>query len=551
MIKSLHIQNYALIEDLKINFSEGLTIITGETGAGKSILLGALGLIMGDRAETKVLYNSEEKCSVEACFDIKSYDLKSYFETNDLDYDNELIIRREISPGGKSRAFVNDTPVNLKILDELSSSLIDLHQQFDLLDIHQVSFQLRLIDALAENKQLLKTYSQIYRNYIESYRRYETLKRSNESGTKEMDFVLFQLKELEGIGLSEGEQERLEQELSLLSNSEEIQRNLMEATHHLLESEQALLGQLEQMRHSLVQIKKYDARLAPVNERFDVAYYELQDLAKEFVRIADSIEYDPERLLEVQQRLDAIYRLLKKHQAGDEKELLAIQATLQQKVEAYTNMDERLATLTESLQKMEKELTIMAVELRERRKMVIPGFEEEVKAMLATLAMENAQLKVELLEAAQLGPTGKDEAQFLFAANKGSRLMPIKDVASGGEMSRLTLVTKSLVASAIPLPTLIFDEIDAGVSGDVSLKMGLILRRLSNQHQVVVITHSPQVASKADAHYFVYKREKDDRTITHVRLLDHEERIKAIATMLSQNPPSESAMQNARELMEN
>lgn len=549
MIKRLQIRNYAIIEELEINFSDGLTIITGETGAGKSILLGALGLIMGNRADTKSLYNTEEKCVIEAYFDVSRYDLKAFFEENDLDYDEELVIRRDLLPSGKSRAFVNDLPVNLTVLQQLSSSLIDLHQQFDTLDIHEVSFQLRMIDALAGNKNLLHDYQELYRNYTADKRRLETLLHRNEAAAKEMDFLNFQMEEFDAAALIEGEQEEQEEELERLTNAEDIKRILAGSFQHLSESEQAIIGQLEEMSVSVSTVKQFDSRINKLYERFIGVVEELRDMAQEFEEIAEDTDYDPERIQQIQERLDLIYRLQKKHGVTSVQELLAIQSSIQLQLEAFSDLSGEIIELEQRIQQYEAELLQKANTLSERRRAVVPDFEARVQEMLAQLSMEHARLKVEFLPTQDLTPTGTDEVNYLFAANKGSRLQLIKDVASGGELSRLTLVTKSLVASAIPLPTLIFDEIDTGIGGPVALKMGDILRRLSNEHQVVSITHSPQIASKADVHYFVYKEVRGDRTVTNVKSLSEDERIHNIATMLSSNPPSDSAIENAKELL--
>ncbi|MCB0571242.1 MAG: DNA repair protein RecN, partial [Phaeodactylibacter sp.] len=530
--------------------SKGLTIITGETGAGKSILLGALGLVMGKRADIKSLYNLEDKCVVEGFFEIERYGLQPFFEENDLDYDGRLVIRREITPAGKSRAFVNDTPVTLDVLQALSSTLVDLHQQFDNLDIHHVSFQLRLLDALADNKRLLADYQGRYQSYQEARRRLAELIRRNDSAAKELDFLNFQLEEFQAAALKAGEQEELEEELGRLSNAEDIKRTLAAAFQQLSESEVSVMGQVGEINQALGQVRKFDHRIEKLYERLGAIMEEMKDMAQEFEAIGEEAEYDPERIMEVQQRLDMVYRLQKKHQAGTVEELLAIQASLQKQLDAIGDLSNEIAALQQDVQGREEALAALAEDLGVRRHAVVAGFENKVEQTLAELGMEHARLKAEFTRLEELGPTGLDEVNFLFAANLGSRLQPIKDVASGGELSRLTLVVKSLVASAIPLPTLIFDEIDTGVSGDVALKMGNILRKLSNEHQVVSITHSPQIASKGNVHYFVYKRVKEGRTYTEVRNLAPEERVTAIATMLSQSPPSESAIKNAKELLE-
>lgn len=551
MIKTLLIKNYAIIEDLEINFSEGLTIITGETGAGKSILLGALGLIMGDRADLKVFYNQNEKCTVEGIFDIRKYQLQPFFHENDLDYEDELVIRREISVSGKSRAFINDSPTTLELLRQVTSSLIDLHQQFDIQDIHHVSFQLRMLDALAGNQELLTTYQAHFQSFQNNKKRLSKLRDQQSQQERESDFVLFQLRELDTAKLTIGEQELLEQELVRLTNAEQIKRTLSAAVHALNDSEQSFISQLQQIDRTILGVSKFHEEIQKISEQLTGFTLELQEIAGQMEALAEDTELDPERIMEVQARLDLIYRLQKKHSCRTVGELLTLQETLHQQVQTFSDLGDEIQKLEQEIRNLETQLERLAGFLSDKRKGVVPGFEADIQGLLSQLAMTNARLEIQIRPVQELTTTGKDEVSFLFAANKGSRLQQIKEVASGGELSRLTLVTKSLVASAIPLPTLIFDEIDSGVSGDVAIKMGQILRKLSNKHQVVSITHSPQVASKADAHYFVYKYEMRDRTLTKVKLLDRSERVRALAVMLSQNPPSDAALENARELMEN
>ncbi len=549
MIKRLSIRNYAIIEELEINFPGGLTIITGETGAGKSILLGALGLIMGDRADLKALYNEGEKCVVEGWFDIEAYDLDAFFDENQMDYHRETVIRRELLPSGKSRAFVNDTPVTLDVLRQLTGALVDLHEQFDTLDIHQVSFQLRMVDALAGNKTLLTDYQTHFRRFSTDRKKLEKLKEQSAQSAQEMDFLTFQLEEFNKAELIDGEQESLEAELQRLTHAEEIKRTLSAAFHYLCDGEQPLTGQLNDLLRNVSEVKKFHPAIPDLYSRLESLSVELEDLAGEFEKVADDTEFDPGRILEIQARLDVIYKLQKKHRAISIKELLDIQEDLQQKLNAIGDISSEIEALEKRMAEQEQYLQNISSQLSEKRKKAAPGFTQKVLELLGQVGMPHTRFEVDFKTTPHLAPTGTDEVNFLFAANPGSRLALIKDVASGGELSRLTLVTKSLVASAIPLPTLIFDEIDAGVSGDVSLKMGNILRQLSNHHQVVAITHSPQVASKADAHYFVYKKFTENATLTKVKLLDEDERIRSIAVMLSQNPPSESALANARELV--
>jgi len=549
MIKRLSVRNYAIIEELEINFPAGLTIITGETGAGKSILLGALGLIMGERADSKSLYNDQEKCVIEGVFDVSPYDLKDFFEENDIDFEAECTVRRELTPAGKSRAFVNDTPVTLDVLRQLTGALVDLHLQFDTLDIHHVSFQLRMVDALAGNKTLLGEYQAAYRIFTQNKKRLAQMREQNARSAQDLEFLNFQIAEFIKADLVDGEQEQLEAERDSLTHAEEIKRNLAAAFHHISDGEMPLTGQLNDVVRSISEVKKFHPAIPDLHRRLESLALELDDLAAEFERVADGTEADPERLLEVQERLDVVYRLQSKHRVASVKELIDIQEDMQRKLNEIGDLSGEIEKLENEIAKQEKALRGLASQLSERRKNAAPSFSAKVLELLAQLSMPHTRFHVDFKEANNLLPTGLDDVNFLFAANPGSKMQLIKDVASGGELSRLTLVTKSLVASAIPLPTLIFDEIDAGVSGDVALRMGNILRQLSNHHQVVVITHSPQVASKADDHYFVYKKVEGNTTATRVKLLTTDERVRSLAVMLSQNPPSEAALANARELM--
>ena len=549
MIKRLSIKNYAIIEALEMDFSEGLTIITGETGAGKSILLGALGLIMGKRADTKVLYSDAEKCIIEGVFDVQRYGLETFYESFDIDQEEELIVRREITPSGKSRAFINDTPVKLKALQTLSSELIDLHQQFDTLDLNEVSFQLKMLDTLAENKSRLQKYFKEYKKYRSNKRKLAELEEQNRTAAKEASFVAFQLQELVDANLENIDQTSFEEEINRLNNAEGIKKTLLGASKTLLESEPSIIEQLETIFQALGEYRNVDRQMGDLANRLNGNIIDLQDMGQELESISEEIEYDPQRIEEIQAQLDQVYRLQSKHYLNSVEELLQLRDDLQAQVDDFDNLDTEIQALKTTLDEQEAILIEQAKGLSKRRKSVVKTFEQKVKGRLALLAMEHAQLKIEFNVLKDLGPSGWDEVKFLFAANKGSKLQQIKDVASGGELSRLALVTKSLVASAIPLPTLIFDEIDSGISGDVALKMGNILRTLSDEHQVVCITHSPQIASKADSHFFVYKKVKKDRTVTRVKVLDEEGKVYSIATMLSQDPPSDSALVNAKELI--
>lgn len=549
MIKKLLIQNYALIEALELEFPSGLTIITGETGAGKSILLGALGLIMGNRADSRSLFDENKKCVVEAYFSIGKYGLASFFENNEIDYEDELIIRRELTPAGKSRSFINDTPVNLKTLQDLSAELIDLHQQFDTSDIHDQNFQLKMVDALADNAHLLANYRKEYREYATLKKQRDEIISMSQASQREIEFLNFQWDELDKANLQLGEEDSLEEELTRLTHAEDIKRILGATFSQLEESETSILTQLSDIAQSLSQVRRFDDVVGRLYERLATSQIELRELSRDIENRFDAIEYDPDRLKTVQERLDMLNRLLNKHQVANIGELIKFRGQLASRLESFANRNMDIADIESRISQLNIHLEQVARLLNERRVGVIPSFEDKIHQRLSLLALENARLEVHCQSVEDLGPNGKDSVFFLFAANRGSRMLPIKDVASGGELSRLALVIKSLVASAIPLPTLIFDEIDAGISGDVALKMGNILRTLSNEHQVITITHSPQVAAKADTHYFVYKEEMPERTLTCVKSLDKDGRIFSIAAMLSQNPPSAYAIENAKELL--
>ena len=549
MIKKLLIQNYALIEALELEFPSGLTIITGETGAGKSILLGALGLIMGNRADSRSLFDENKKCVVEAYFSIEKYGLASFFENNEIDYEDDLIIRRELTPAGKSRSFINDTPVNLKTLQDLSAELIDLHQQFDTSDIHDQNFQLKMVDALADNAHLLTKYRKEFREYAALKKQRDEIISMSQASQREIEFLNFQWDELDKANLQLGEEDSLEEELTRLTHAEDIKRILGTTFSQLEESETSILTQLSDIAQSLSQVRRFDEVVGRLYERLATSQIELRELSRDIENRYEAIEYDPDRLKTVQERLDMLNRLLNKHQVANVGDLIKFRAQLASRLESFANRNMDIAAIEARISHLQNQLEQVAGVLNERRIAVIPTFEEKIHQRLSLLALENARLEVHCQSVEDLGPNGKDSVFFLFAANRGSRMLPIKDVASGGELSRLALVIKSLVASAIPLPTLIFDEIDAGISGDVALKMGNILRTLSNEHQVITITHSPQVAAKADTHYFVYKEEMPERTLTCVKSLDKEGRIFSIASMLSQNPPSAFAIENAKELL--
>lgn len=551
MLKRLEIKNYAIIEKLELQLDKGLTIITGETGAGKSILLGALGLIMGKRADSKVLYNKDQKAVVEATFDVASYDLKPWFEANELDYEAEVIIRRVVSPNGKSRAFLNDEPANLTVLKSLTEELVDMHQQFDMLDIHSVSFQTNTVDALADNLEEMKIYRSGYQSYLKSKRDLATLVAKQQTANNEIEFLNFQMSEFNELDLVEGEQEEKEQLLTRLNNSEDIQRIGTLIGHEVEESDDSIKDKLRVLANELDSIKEGDKNLTELSDRMMAVMEELSDIGRTASDIADATEYDGELIQELSDRLDAIYKLQQKHNVTTLTELIAVQEAIDQKLQGFGDLTNEIAKLESAVAKLESSLTKQAEKISKARKAVSPTIEKDIKKMLQTLSMEHAELKIELDKSDGLTPSGLDKANFYFRANKGGTFNPLKDVASGGEISRLTLCLKSMIAGATVLPTLIFDEIDTGVSGDVAGKMGDILSELAHGHQVISITHSPQIAAKADSHYFVYKEDKPDRTVTGVRQLDSAERVTEIAKMLSGNPPSAAAVANAKELLKN
>lgn len=549
MLKKLDIQNYAIIDKLTIGFVDGLTIITGETGAGKSILLGALGLIMGKRADTKVLYNQEVKCFVEATFDVSDYSLKPIFEEEELDYYDELIIRREISTSGKTRAFVNDTPVTLDVLQKISDHLIDIHQQFDTLEIQKPAFQTEVVDMLAGNKDILEEYTDKYRTYRQISRSLDEAIEKNRTAQQEIEFLNFQMKEFEEISLKSGELDELESRLQILTSSEDIKNIHALLVHGLEEDEASIINALQSMINEYSSIKKLDSQYAILYDRLLAIREELSDVTRESASISESTEYSEEEIELTTQRLNAINRLLKKHNVLTDGDLIEIEASIQNKLSEFSDMTSSIDKLKTEKEKLHKQLTGLAAKLSKNRKSITSKFEKDVQDLLVSLSMENARIKVSITTADQLTPTGSDEISLLFAPNKGSEFLPIKDTASGGELSRLTLCIKSLIAETMTWPTLIFDEIDSGVSGEVAKKIGDILFGLSETHQVICVTHSPQVAAKAQSHYWVFKEDSGTRTTTGMKKLSSDERVLEIAKMLSGNPPSEAAIANARELI--
>jgi DNA repair protein RecN (Recombination protein N) len=549
MLQKLRIQNYAIIDELSISFSKKLNIITGETGAGKSILMGALDLVLGKRADTAVLKTKENKCIVEATFELKkNNDINIFFEKNDLDIEKEILIRREISPNGKSRSFVNDTPVNLSQLKELTSFLVDLHRQFDTMEIGTENFQREALDALAENTNLLETIKNIFTKYIEAKKKLEDLKLQQTNANKEADYNRFLLEEFTDINLQENELEQLDAEIKLLSNAENIKQQLLDVYGSLSGGEEPIAQNLKTLSQKLHAIKEFHQDIESLQQRLLAAQIEIKDVADELEKIDDDIAYNAERIDIVNERLSKGYSLQKKHGVNSTAQLLTIQETLQQKLDEVLNIDQ-------AIEKSQKEVTIyfeqalsIAKKIHTNRLAQIKPFEQNVNKLLSQIGMPNAQIKIALTDTA-LNEYGTDEIGFLFDANKSNRFEPLHKVASGGELSRLMLCVKSLVAKKLQLPVLIFDEIDTGISGEAAKQVGIIMKDLSNAHQLISITHQPQIAAKADAHYFVYKQIENDAVKTSIRLLNQDERITAIAQMLSGEKPTAAAITNAREMM--
>jgi DNA repair protein RecN (Recombination protein N) len=549
MLKHLHIRNYALIRDQSLDFEGGLVVFTGETGSGKSILLGALGLIMGDRADTRVVFNPDEKCLVEATFDVRSYALQPVFEAHDLDYDEELIIRREIAPGGKSRAFINDTPVSLSVLQEFSAVLVDLHQQFDTLELVNASFQINVVDAIAGLLDERNAYQKKYREYLQKRQALERLQDEERRALAEKDYIMFQWQELEEAAFEEEEQEQLESELQTLSHADDIRKQFREAIQLLDEADFAILQQLPRVVQLMQQTGRLYAPAAGMADRMDSIQVELSEILREMTASEESVEMDPERLQQVEERLQLLYRLLKKHQVTELRDLLSIQSQLQEKATRFESLGDSIRSLQQEYDAMKAALVAHSVSMHQARLAACAPIESEVQRSLADMNMEQARIRIEIRSMEDPGPLGMDQVRFLVATNKGSAFLPIKDIASGGELSRIALAVKSLVAKALAMPTMIFDEIDTGVSGQVALQMGQMLKKLSTGQQVMVITHTAQVAARADQHLVVYKSDESGSTTTRVRGLSADERIHTLAVMLSTNPPSPSAIENARELI--
>lgn len=550
MLKALYIRNYAIIEELEMNFSSQLNIITGETGAGKSILTGALGLIQGNRADTKVLYDKEQKCIVEAEFISKDQEIKRILDEEEIEQDEAITIRRMISPSGKSRAFINDEPVNLSVLKQVSGRLVDMHRQFDTQGINKESVQFSMLDSLADVEKVSKDYSQKFAQFRKDKSELERLKEEESKVMQELDFIEFQLGELSEYEFEKGEQTSLEQEVNLLSNAENIVNALQKISFQLDDSEQSIISQLVELRNELERAGDAGEEINQLNERLLAVTEEMRDLAASSSRLEGTIDGDPASLQEKQERLDNMYRLISKHNKENVDELVDYQEELSTKLFKLKSYGQDRSELENRINKTEQELESLAVEWRKKRKKIAPDFEKKILSLLGSLGMEHAQFKISLEESANLRSNGKDDLVFLFSANPGKEVQTLNEVASGGELSRLALSLKSIIAGKMDLGTLIFDEIDTGISGEVSTKMGRILKSLAENQQIISITHSPQIASRAESHFFIYKLVENNRTYTKIKVLDKEGKVMELAKMLSGNPPSDSAIENAKALLD-
>ncbi len=551
MLAQLKVQNFALIKNLNTQFHPQMNIITGETGAGKSILLGALGLILGDRADVKSLGSLDEKCVIEGVFDIKGYGLEEFFAENELDYDNTTIIRREITESGKSRAFINDTPVQLTVLKELGNQLVLVHSQHETLGLNDKTFQLSVVDSSAGHFSLLKEYKEIFRTYKQAESKLKALQAEDEAAKRDIDYSTFLYNELADATLLPDELEQLEKEQELLSHAEEIRQNSLNAYHLLAEGEMPVVDLLNQAKTLVASAGKNDERLAILAQRIDSTLIELKDVANELNTISDTVQADDERLYNINQRLQMLYNLLKKHQCETTAQLIEIQHQLADKLDAAGGRDEEIQQLTQTCNLLNKQLAEMAEELSRNRKAQAQPIQQNVAQVLAQVGMPNAKIEVGItpLPDGDLNETGADVINFLFSSNPGSALQPLNKVASGGELSRLMLAIKSLVADNVKLPTLIFDEIDTGISGEVAGKTGRVMKTLAQNHQVISVTHLPQIAGTGHRHFFVYKEVKNNTTETQLKQLSETERVEEIAKMISGDTPSDSARASARELL--
>ncbi|MCB9017979.1 MAG: DNA repair protein RecN [Prevotellaceae bacterium] len=550
MLKRLLVENYALIDKSVVDVQPGFSVITGETGAGKSILLGALGLILGQRADSKALKDAERKCVVEALFDVSKYGLQSFFDSENLDYDDECIIRREILPNGKSRSFVNDTPANVSTLKSLGERLIDIHSQHENLLLNDSHFQLKIVDAIADNEKLLADYRNVYSKYEEDKRALARLQEEVARQNANRDYLEFQLKQLQDAALEKDEQTLMESESERLSHSNEIKESLSKALWLLDENEQAVNPSLKDAVAALKSACQYMPEVAALSARLDSCLIETKDIVRELEVRCNDVEVDPNRLDAVNERLDLIYTLEKKHGVDSVGELLSLQDSFDTQLQMLDSSVDEVEVLEKRIAEQMKSLLSMAEKLTAARKKQAPKIEESILELLRCLGMPNAKLKIEFRMLREPCVNGLDEVNFLFSANKDKSLQPIASIASGGEISRVMLSLKSVLSQSSDLPTIILDEIDTGVSGEIADKMGDLMWQMGKSMQVVSITHLPQIAAKGTVHYKVYKMDDENTTTSRIRQLTEEERIREIAQMLSGSSLSEAAVNNAKELLQ-
>lgn len=550
MLSILRIQNYAIIEELEIKFSHQLNIITGETGAGKSIIMGALSLILGERADTSVLLNKEKKCIVEGVFQLNDKAVvQQWLQEQDIETDTELIIRREINTSNKSRAFINDSPVSVQQLQQLGFILIDLHQQFDTLELGKPNFQRNVLDALANNNVLLKTYAVTFKAWQEARHQMHTLQQQKTAFQTEFDYNQFLYSELGEANFKSNELEDLDASLKLLSNAENIKTTLQEVQQLLQEGEQPLVQQIKIIAQQLNIYADYHQQIPILHDRLLSTYIELQDIASELGNLNNTIQLDAEKLQYINDRLALGYKLLKKHNVTTTNDLLAIQDALQKKLESILHTDDKIQNLEKQVDGLYTQATHQAKELFEKRQKAIPVFIKAINNLLQKIGMPNAQLKVDIQQD-ELHIYGNDQIEFLFDANKSGHFELLRKVASGGELSRLMLCIKSLIAQSMDLPTLIFDEIDTGISGEAAKQVGYIMKDLAQNRQVICITHQAQIAARANAHYFIYKTTVNNKIQTLIKVLNKQERIEAIARMLSGEKLSATSLQVAEEMLQ-
>lgn len=549
MLSRLLINNYALIDSLSISFDDGFNVITGETGSGKSILLGALGFVIGDRSDSNVIIDDSRKCVVEAEFIFDDDRFKPFFDNYDLDYSAECVLRRELSPSKKSRAFINDTPVTVQQLKELGGQLIDIHSQHDSLLLTNPDFQLNLLDNAANNSSYLSEYSSLYRSFINTSNELKHLEELRRNSLAEADFLSFQLDELNKANLQEDEYEELTQRIELLENSEDVKNLLLQSDAILQDSNDSLINQLIELKSAFDRLKRYLPVASSYLDRIESVKIELKDIARDIDGLQDDTQFDPDTLQLLRDRFDLIQRLMFKHHVNDYSELLTIRDELSTKVNSFTTIDDTIAVKSSELEQAKSHLTALAKVISERRLSAKVDFENDVTVILRQLAMPHAVFVVECVEADSLCATGKDKVRFLFSANKGVRPEEMSRVASGGELSRLMLAIKSVAAKSKYLPTLVFDEIDTGVSGEVASKLGDIMRTMGKTLQLFSITHLPQIASKADNHFFVYKDNSNAKTHSCIKQLSYQERVSEIAKMLSNDSVSTEAYRAAEVLL--